>query len=105
MTLPSGWELVQVMHGCRQLVSWDVGLSPETSATLVTSCQRIMPGTLVRLLVNSRRKAGIRQVIMSLMPRATHMLQWEVQRVAKPQGGANLKKPSPVRIVVCNSTT
>ncbi len=59
MTLPSGRELVQVMHGCRQLVSWDVGLSPETSATLVTSCQRIMPGTLVRLLVNSRRKAGM----------------------------------------------
>ncbi len=48
-----------MMHGCRQLVSWDVGLSPETSATLVTSCQRIMPGTLVRLLVNSRRKAGM----------------------------------------------
>ncbi len=59
MTLPSGRKLIQVMHGCRQLVSWDVGLSPETSATLVTSCQRIMPGTLVRLLVNSRRKAGM----------------------------------------------
>jgi hypothetical protein len=59
MTLPSGWELVQVMHGCRQLVSWDVGLSPETSATLVVSCQRVMPGTLTRLLVNSRRKAGM----------------------------------------------
>ncbi len=26
------------MHGCRQLVSWDVGLSPATSATLVISC-------------------------------------------------------------------
>ena len=48
-----------MMHGCRQFVSWDVGLSPETNATLVTSCQRIMPGTLVRLLVNSRRKAGM----------------------------------------------
>ncbi len=59
MTLPSGRELIQAMHDCRQLVSWDVGLSPETSATLVASCQRIMPGTLVRLLVNSRRKAGM----------------------------------------------
>ena len=27
----------QVVHGCRQLVSWDVGLSPATSATLVVS--------------------------------------------------------------------
>ncbi len=24
-----------MLHGCRQLVSWDVGLSPATSATLV----------------------------------------------------------------------
>jgi hypothetical protein len=29
--------LTQVVHGCRQLVSWDVGLSPVTSATLVFS--------------------------------------------------------------------
>ena len=28
----------QVLHGCRQLVSWDVGLSPATSATLVRDC-------------------------------------------------------------------
>ncbi len=48
-----------MMHGCRQLVSWDVGLSPETSATPVVSCQRVMPGTLTRLLVNSRRKEGM----------------------------------------------
>ena len=30
--------LSQVVHGCRQLVSWDVRLSPATSATLVLSC-------------------------------------------------------------------
>ncbi len=29
----------QVLHGCRQLVSWDVGLSPATSATPAFSCQ------------------------------------------------------------------
>ncbi len=29
---------VEVLHGCRQLVSWDVGLSPATSATLVLCC-------------------------------------------------------------------
>ena len=28
----------QVVHGCRQLVLWNVGLSPATSATLVFSC-------------------------------------------------------------------
>ena len=27
-----------MVHGCRQLVSRDVGLSPATSATLVLSC-------------------------------------------------------------------
>ena len=45
----------QVVHGCRQLVSWDVGLSPATSATLVFSC---LYGTLKRLPVINRRKAG-----------------------------------------------
>ncbi len=30
----------QVLHGCRQLVLWSVGLSPVTSETLVVSCQR-----------------------------------------------------------------
>ncbi len=29
---------VEVLHGCRQLVSWDVGLSPATSATPVLCC-------------------------------------------------------------------
>ncbi len=29
---------------------------------------------------------------MALMSRATHVLQWSVQRVANPRGGANPKK-------------
>ena len=45
--VPSGTQW-QVLHGCRQLVSWDVGLSPATSATLVFSC----------LYRNSRKTAG-----------------------------------------------
>ena len=32
----------QVVHGCRQLVSWDVGLSPATSATLVFICHHLV---------------------------------------------------------------
>jgi hypothetical protein len=38
----------QVVHGCRQLVSWDVGLSPATSATPIFSCH----------FWNSRKTAG-----------------------------------------------
>ena len=34
--------LTQVVHGCRQLVSWDVGLSPATSVTLVFSCHHLV---------------------------------------------------------------
>src|SRR6218665_2594287 len=48
----------QVLHGCRQIVSRDVGLSPATSATLVISC-RIELGTLMRLPVTNRRKVGM----------------------------------------------
>ena len=39
--VPSGTR-TQVVHGCRQLVSWDVGLSPATSATLVSSCHHLV---------------------------------------------------------------
>ena len=46
------------MHGCRQLVSWDVGLSPATSATPVFSYQHVKVGTLERLPVINRRKVG-----------------------------------------------
>ncbi|RMS89268.1 hypothetical protein ALP58_03924 [Pseudomonas savastanoi] len=42
--------------------------------------------------------------MMALTAWATHVLQWSVQRVAKPRGGANLTKPIVVRIAVCNST-
>src|SRR6185437_5916670 len=48
---------------------------------------------------------GCRQVLMALTARATHVLQWSVQRVAIPRGGANPRKPIPVRIEVCNSTS
>ncbi len=56
--LPFGVKLAQVLHGCRQLVSLDVGLSPLTSETLAVSCQRVMSGTLAGLPVLNRRKVG-----------------------------------------------
>jgi hypothetical protein len=48
-----------VVHGCRQLVSWDVGLSPATSATPIFSSQWVKPGTLERLPWITRRKVGM----------------------------------------------
>ena len=44
------------MHGCRQLVSWDVGLSPATSATLIFNCHQVMLGTLKKLPMENWRK-------------------------------------------------
>ena len=48
-----------MVHGCRQLVSGDVGLSPATSATLVLSSQHVKVGTLRRLPETIRRKVGM----------------------------------------------
>lgn len=36
---------------------------------------------------------------MALMGRASHVIQWCIQRVAKPRGGANPRKCIVVRIV------
>ena len=52
-------DRTQVLHGCRQLVSWDVGLSPATSATPTFSCHQVMLGTLKELPVISWRKVGM----------------------------------------------
>ena len=54
---PSGQKR-QVVHGCRQLVSWDVGLSPATSATPIFSSQQVRLGTLERLPGITWRKVG-----------------------------------------------
>src|SRR6185369_6353643 len=40
--LSQQWARRQVLHGCRQLVSRDVGLSPATSATLAFSCHHLV---------------------------------------------------------------
>ena len=49
----------KVLHGCRQLVPWGVGLSPATSATPILSCQHIMVGTLRKLPAQAVRKVGM----------------------------------------------
>ena len=48
----------QVLHGCRQLVSWDVGLSPATSATLILSCHHLVGDSRETASVESWRKVG-----------------------------------------------
>ena len=42
LDLSFGKQWWQVVHGCRQLVSWDVWLSPITSATIVLNCYHIV---------------------------------------------------------------
>src|SRR5436190_19570576 len=42
-------QLAQVLHGCRQLVSRDVGISRATSATPVNCCHRRKPSSLFGL--------------------------------------------------------
>ena len=79
----------QVLHGRRQLVSWDVGLSPLTSATLVISCI-----FLIRLPRQRGGRRGWCQVSIALTSWARNALQWLVQRAANPQGGANPIKAS-----------
>ena len=34
--------VTQVLYGCRQLVLWDVGLSPVTSVTLAINCHYLV---------------------------------------------------------------
>ena len=80
-----------MVHGCRQLVSWDVGLSPATSATPILCCQHFG----WELMRDCRRQCGgrrgWRQIIMPLMTWATHVLQWElidgseIARWSKPE--------------------
>ena len=93
----------QVLHGCRQLVSGDVGLSPATSATLIFSCQRVELGTLEKLPVTSRRKAG-----MTSSPHGPYGLGYTRATMAVTAGGKGAtlrqsRKAVSVRIVLCNS--
>ncbi len=98
--------VTQVLHGCRQLVPWGVGLSPATSATPVVSCHfsRKAGSTLTRLPVTSRRKVGMTSSqygpYVQGCTRAT-MGGTERRETAR---WSKSSKPSSVRIGVCNST-
>ncbi len=94
-----------MVHGCRQLVSWDVRLSPATSATLILSYYHLVEHSKETARVIGRKVGTKSNHHLPLTSGATHVLQWTVQREAKWWHGANLKKPFSVRIEVCNSTS
>ncbi len=88
-----------VVSSCREML----GLSPATSATLIFSCHRVMPGTLKELPVTSRRKAG-----MTSSPHGPYGLGYTRATMAVTEGreGVTLgqsQKAVSVRIVLCNS--
>ena len=96
--------ICKVLHGCRQLVPWGVGLSPATSATPIFSCQRVMSGTLKKLPTQVVRKAGTTSShhgpYVLGHTRATMVGTEGSYRVT----GCESLKPISVRIGVCNST-
>ena len=74
---------IQVVHGRRQLVLWNLWLSPITSATLVI-CSRL-GNTMCWLITDQTasvnwRKVGMKSDSVPLISRATHVLQWSKQR-------------------------
>ena len=95
----------QVLHGCRQLVSWDVGLSPATSATPITSYQHVKVGTLVRLPAQAVRKVGTTSSHHGPYAQGCTRATMVGTMGCHLARGSESTKPISVRIVVCNSTT
>src|SRR3954462_6432633 len=96
-------DAAQVLHGCRQLVSGDVGLSPATSATPILSCQHVAMGTLGKPPVTSRRKAG-----MTSSPHGPYGLGYKRATMVVTVGSeiarsSQSPKAISVRIALCNS--
>ncbi|TNV71365.1 hypothetical protein FGO68_gene16113 [Halteria grandinella] len=79
-----------VVSSCREVL----GQVPQRAQPLylVASTQRWE--LQIDCLRKQRGRRGRRQVIMALTPRATHVLQWLVQRVATQQQDANLQSQS-----------
>ncbi len=96
---------MEVLHGCRQLVSRDVGLSPATSATLALSCQRVMSDTLRGPPVMSRRKVGMTSSQHGLYVQGYTRATMGGTEGCKTARWSKSLKPSSVRIVGCNSPT
>ena len=83
-----------MVHGCRQLVSWDVGLSPATSATPVFSCQQVKLGTLKRLPVINRRKVGTTSNHHALYVLGYTRTTMAITKRSEPAKGSETQKSS-----------
>ncbi len=96
----------QVLHGCRQLVPWGVGLSPATSATPVVSChlQGNAESTLTRLPVISGRKVGMTSSQYGPYAQGCTRATMVGTKGRKTARWSKSPKPAPVQIGVCNST-
>ena len=95
----------EVLHGCRQLVPWGVGLSPITSATPIFSCHQVKLGTLKKLPTQVVRKAG-----MTSNQHGPYVQGYTRATMAGTEGSywvTRCKSPKPVsvRIEVWNSTS
>ena len=96
--------IYKVLHGCRQLVPWGVGLSPITSATPIFSYQRVMSGTLEKLPGQTERKVG-----MTSNHHGPYVLGYTRATMVTTVGchlatESKSIKVISVRIGVCNST-
>ncbi len=72
-----------VVSSCREML-----LSPVTSATLVLSYQHL-GWALYETAGDKPEEGGMTSSHHGPYGQGTHVLQWSVQRVAKPRGGAN----------------
>lgn len=93
---------IQVLHGCRQTVLWNVRQCQATVATPTSSWESTLEEQRTFNLKGGR---GWRQIIMAFMGWAIHVLQWRLQRVATAWARANPGKAVGVRNVRCNSRT
>ena len=88
-----------VVSSCREMLV----LSPATSATPMFSCHQVMLGTLNKLPVISRRKAG-----MTSSPHGPYGLGYTRTTMAVTEGcnratWSKSSKAVSVQIVLCNS--
>ena len=95
---------VEVLHGCRQLVPWGVGLSAITRATPLFSCHQAMLGTLETLPPQGVRKVGMTSNQHGPYVRGyTRVTMGDTERRLAARR-VQSRKSSSVRTGVCNPT-
>ncbi len=76
-----------VVSSCREVLGYVPQRTQPLCLVATTGDEPV--STLDRLPVQAGGRWGRRQVSMALTPWAAHVLQWPVQREARPRGGAN----------------